>query len=930
MIQRMLRARRCQIGIGFVLCLLWGSVRATESGSPPAGPLHLVHDFFPGDFEADQPPSQLTKLGNTLFFVAIDVETGQNVWRTDGTPGATQQVPLVGYDGAIYYPNILGSLGQRMLWTVSSGDPNARVLFAATEQGDGIALRTYTAKDYKDLFENVGGRFFSQDCTDAGCTIWSSDGTIEGTGPVPALATRFTAIDQEIVGTFADRWLVFRSQRGLFAYDVARKRTLSLLPDGVQYVEAYPVGESLFLLTNVNQLWVSRLESPRASLLFSRAALAVAGWRGSTLYFASKQGNLWSTEGRRENTRFYSGLGVEEFSVLADQLGALGSTTFLPMPGYYSASLLGVDESKRKVSELTHVCTGKYPCLDTNMSPVTIVGKLAFETIDGFLWQSDATPKGTKPHEVLAEAGPNTFRVFDGRLVLGATSVEGEQQLWETDGTVSGTRALSDGTLDQPFQVQGPPAQLAGALFVAASRKPVGPQLWRIANGQTTSITSLRHLGAGINPFFAVPVGNNVVLSGVDSGSWFWVTDHGSVEQLPVSEDGCTSFFDGPCPFEPLAVGQRLFFAQSALQEELWSTDGTLAGTGSLLGGLAALGKLGDSALILDESGYLTATDGSPEGSRFITQLWTDQSSQIRAVGPPLSAGPLTFLFRLVTVPDDSTRAALELWRTDGTAEGTLRLASISFDNNGTPYPNPAVVSGRLFFRFLGTLWKSDGSLEGTQPFPDQLPGGTFNLAAGTDTLYAAAGEFDDGQQTLWAINPATLAATLLGTFHQVAEGIGNPLGGVLSNALFFRVSDPQGVVRWWVTEGTPESTHQLPDPLASDQEAEFFTAGDRRYFSACEADHGCELWSTDRLGEDTRMVEDLWPGPRGSDPQILAVTSNAIFLAATEPTVGRELWKLDLSAAAASATPAKNMAPSRPLVSRPRDRSTRRRPQAR
>ncbi|HSS47409.1 MAG TPA: hypothetical protein VLX28_00550, partial [Thermoanaerobaculia bacterium] len=135
----------------------------------------------------------------------------------------------------------------------------------------------------------------------------------------------------------------------------------------------------------------------------------------------------------------------------------------------------------------------KYPCLVSRMSPVTVAGDHAFEVIDGFLWQSDGTAKGTKPHEVLAEADAGTFRVLDGRLVLGATSLQGVQQLWETDGTVSGTHALSDGTLDQPFHVLGPPVQFAGALFVAADRNPAGPQLWRIANGQTTQVTALRH-----------------------------------------------------------------------------------------------------------------------------------------------------------------------------------------------------------------------------------------------------------------------------------------------------------------------------------------------------------------------------------------------------------------------------------------------------
>jgi ELWxxDGT repeat protein len=203
------------------------------------------------------------------------------------------------------------------------------------------------------------------------------------------------------------------------------------------------------------------------------------------------------------------------------------------------------------------------------------------------------------------------------------------------------------------------------------------------------------------------------------------------------------------------------------------------------------------------------------------------------------------------------------------------------------------------------------------------LPGGTFALAAGTDTLYAAAGQFDEGKQTLWAINPETLAATQLGSFHQVAGGgVSTILGSVLKNTLFFLATDDQDVERWWVTEGTQASTHPLPALLASNTDADFFTAGDRRYFSACEPEHGCELWSTDRLGEDTRMVEDLWAGPRGSDPEILRVIGNAIFLAATEPTVGRELWKLDLPAVSGpGASRAKTIVPSRPLVSRARGR---------
>ena len=84
--------------------------------------------------------------------------------------------------------------------------------------------------------------------------------------------------------------------------------------------------------------------------------------------------------------------------------------------------------------------------------------------------------------------------------------------------------------------------------------------------------------------------------------------------------------------------------------------------------------------------------------------------------------------------------------------------------------------------------------------------------------------------------------AAVLGTFPQVSDGgVGAHLGSVLGDTLFFGVDAPQGETpeKVWLTEGTAASTRPLPDPLSSLTAAAFFTAGDRRYFTACEAEHG-------------------------------------------------------------------------------------------
>jgi transcriptional regulator with XRE-family HTH domain len=43
-------------------------------------------------------------------------------------------------------------------------------------------------------------------------------------------------------------------------------RSKHVKANGAQAVQMFPVGKSLFFLTGYNQLWVSRLDAPRASL----------------------------------------------------------------------------------------------------------------------------------------------------------------------------------------------------------------------------------------------------------------------------------------------------------------------------------------------------------------------------------------------------------------------------------------------------------------------------------------------------------------------------------------------------------------------------------------------------------------------------------------------------------------------------------------
>ncbi len=911
--------------LGAVLLLLLGGVRATESGAPvSAGPAVLVHDFFPGASEGVHPPAQLTRLGQTLFFIGDDRESGPNLWRSDGTPGGSSLVAVPGLSGPLNDPEILGVFGDRLLWSAYSPEESPRrLLLAADEAGKGTVLATYESPySFDEKPAIVGSRYYFLSCFSTVCGFWSSDGTAAGTGPVATLSG-FTGTDQNLLATFADRWLVFSTGGAVYAYDVADDRTLTLLPKTAAD-RAYAVGANLYL-PDEDHLWVSRLDAPEASLLFQGRHPFVTGWRGHTLYFIPADGKLRSTDG--VSVQPYAGDRLENFETLAGQLGAIRSQTLIALPGYYSAGLYAADETTREVHQIHHICTGLQSCNGTSFSPITVAGEQAYLTIQRELWRSDGTASGTRPHPVLRFADPGGFRVFDDRLVLGATSRTGDAQLWSTDGSVAGTEALSGGGARLPFQVQGAPERLGDALYVWASRKPLGQQLWRVTEGHAAAVTAQRHLPAGLAPGRAFRAGRNWVLQGREFQGWIGLSAAGKVENLPLSPDVCNGSTE-PCATAGFGLGERFLFAEG-YTELLAVTDGTAAGTRALPlqdpdgfnSAVAALGRFRDRALVLGEKGGLWIADGTPGGSRFVTQLpvVSDADSSGLPVGPPVAVGPLSFLFRRVPVPGDESLAALELWRTDGTAAGTLRLASIPFDRQASPYPDPRALAGRLFFRAFGVLWMSDGSPAGTRPVPRQLPGGTFALIAGKTALYAGAGYLTPKQPlTLWAIDPMTLRETRLGSFSWIFPGTpGDSLGSVVDNTLVFYAWDLAGNGAWRRTEGTPASTVPLPETLATHSEFGFFAAGDRRYFPACDTEHGCELWSTDRLGEDTRLVQDVWLGPRGSDPEILGSDEHSLWFTATEPTVGNELWRLELSAVG-EASPAAVVRPASRLVSRP------------
>ena len=196
---------------------------------------------------------------------------------------------------------------------------------------------------------------------------------------------------------------------------------------------------------------------------------------------------------------------------------------------------------------------------------------------------------------------------------------------------------------------------------------------------------------------------------------------------------------------ETTAQQDRIYINATTVEtgEELWTSDGTEAGTqllrdiypGNQDSNPILLTNVGDSFFTLanSDTGFeLWATDGTRESTRRVKQL-SSYPTVLPEARPFSTTEEVVFvehqnkLFFSVPVEQEEPTgygfdARYELWVSDGTESGTQRLANTRVSLEGfTAY------KGQLFFSGNGPegreLWKTDGSVAGTHPVIDLIPG---------------------------------------------------------------------------------------------------------------------------------------------------------------------------------------------------------------
>jgi ELWxxDGT repeat protein len=857
-----------------------------------AGNAHLVADLAPESVKGSiSPGGPVVTIGDDVYFEAVDRTHLGQVWRTNGAPGDLKRLTEIEGGGVRSLAAFEGSL---YFFGFETPGVKLRKITPPAEDAEIVAA-------FRDADEitAIGGAFvFGADDGVHGWEPWRSDGTLAGT----------TLLSDLVPGSAGSNASGFATANGAFAF----------------FFAATDAGQAALWRTDGTPSGTQRIAgfgAPPADG-FRPDVLGVVGGR---LVFTTWKGSnrfaLWSSDGTPAGTAPIAEF-AGDFIPLpipfpyegpsSNGTSAGGFLYFTANDGVHGREPWRTDGTSVGTSLVADIYPGE---TGSEGAGVAAIGDsiilAAFDPVHGTEpWIATA---GTPGARLIRDIHPGPQGIAYGFLAAGNAvyftaddGVSGAEP-WRTDGTENGTFRVAD-------IAPGPAGSQPGFFFAKdgeaflLANSGEGPELWKTDGSEGGTIVVEDLAGpASSYPGFEADVLGRLFFSTVtgENGDTayrrLWVTRGAPGTTVHVRD---FALF-GPSGFAPasfLAVGGRLMFAadDGVHGNEPWLSDGTGEGTfmiADVAPGTADSNPYsftpfrGKTVFFADASStghpQLEETDGTTPGTRLIADI----SPKAAFYGTPI----LPFGTDLFFAATDGS--GTELWRSDGTAAGTVSVKAIGPDG----IYRMTIVGGDFYFASGSTLWKSDGTSEGTLPvFTSEESIDTFQIETARGLVFFLAGN----SSALWRTD-----GTDAGTFP-VADAAYEPTAA--GNLVFFIHDDGIHGSELWRTDGTVDGTLIVRDirpGSVGSYPGDFASAGDSLYFSASDGVHGWEPWRSDGTAEGTVLVADILPGIGSSHPARFVRSGAWMYFAADDGSHGNELW-------AAPAGPARPhvVAPAPPL----------------
>ena len=406
------------------------------------------------------------------------------------------------------------------------------------------------------------------------------------------------------------------------------------------------------------------------------------------------------------------------------------------------------------------------------------------------VWRSDGTSAGTfavKEFPALEDThrgAVDELTPVGAALFFTARDAAHGQELWVSDGTSPGTRLVRDlvpGTADgSPYRLTALGTSLVFFQYVPEQGSTPGHSLvWR-TDGTAAGTVLIKDLGAESSLSTSeARVGGTLyfVVSDAAHGTELWKTDGtasgtGLVRDI---EPGAANAY----PHQLQVVGSQVFFltTTSSFGTQLWRTNGTEAGTQQVRE--LSAGPDGAIPHLLPAVGstlYLAQAEPSDQLMRLYTlgageteptlvatlpNPYAEEQDALPTVTTAAVAGGKVFFGLGITSSGPAPRD-VQLWVSDGTGAGTVRLArplSLSDEFTTQLYP----VGDQVLFSAMGQgtglePWVSDGTAAGTRRLQDLAPGadGSFprEYTRVGDAVFFVAYTPEQGNE-VWILPPA-------------------------------------------------------------------------------------------------------------------------------------------------------------------------------
>ena len=448
---------------------------------------------------------------------------------------------------------------------------------------------------------------------------------------------------------------------------------------------------------------------------------------------------------------------------------------------------------------------------------INLNNKLLFNANNGIngreLWKSDGTTDGTSMVKDIYNGGTmNEILGYNtnvnGVLFFNANYDDSSDKygLWKSNGTTNGTTFVKSfyGIPIIPLNL----TDVNGTLFFSSASN-----LWK-SDGTTNGTVLVKSLSNGLYllPSNFINVNGTLYFTTNDgiNGNELWESDGTADGTVMVKDLNVGSGNSNPSNL--VNVNNILYFiANEGTNYGLWKSDGTLLGTTFISEHFRNITNVNGTLFSLSYAGFigteLWKSDGNSNGTflvkTFDNYAWGTNYLKLANVNG-------TLYFSALSTQINNNK--LGLWKSDGSLLGTILLAVFPFIGlSPTELTNFTNVNGTLYFTADNgingaELWKSNGTSEGTKMAKDinigSQPSSPSNLTNVNGTLFFTANDGINGVE-LWKMGSSIKLDQPI-TF---SGGLSTLVTGSTYNLEFSLKNDNssswQGDIYWQLNNGT-------------------------------------------------------------------------------------------------------------------------------